>query len=118
MLFGKVLKGVALRGVDQRAVAMMANAGFSDFAELDIAGHVNEDIELAVEFGASKVFRAAKSTSATDGKLYVRTAEDYTDGYVGLPLAAGEKDIFHAPITHIRKSGSISGVIVFWQELI
>jgi len=120
MEYGKIILGPEFKGVDQKAVLALASSGFSDFGYLDISGWSDsdgDDISLDEVFGTNKLFRALKSTDSSSGIVYVRTLNDFSDGYVPYPLNAGEKDIMLAPITHIRKSGSISGIIVFWQTL-
>jgi hypothetical protein len=119
MEYGKYQEGL-YSGVDQKALVQLALSGFADFGFLDISGWSDsdgDDIELAEVFGTEKLFRAVKSTQATAGTLYVKTLNHYNDGYVPYPMAAREKDNLLTPITHIRKSGSISGVIVFWQNI-
>lgn len=115
--FGKILNGPNNRGVSKDAADTMAASGFSDFGVLDISGWSGaDDIDLSAVFGTGKVFRAVKSTDSSDGSLYVKTLNDYSEGYVAYPLKSGEKDILLTPITHIRQTSSITGVIVFWQE--
>ncbi len=115
MDYGTFKEGPAT-GVDPRPLTQLALSGFADFAEIDISdSSSDEDISLEDLFGADKLFRAVKSTDSSDGVLLVRTRNNYSAGYVSYPLAAGEKDVILTPITHIKKTGSISGVIVFWQ---
>lgn len=119
MEYGKFQPGL-YSGVDQKSLTQLALSGFADFGFLDIDGWSEsdgDDIELAEVFGTGKLFRAVKSTDSSAGTLYVKTLNNYSDGYVPYPLAAIEKDNLLTPITHVRKSGSISGVIVFWQNI-
>jgi hypothetical protein len=120
MDFGKIVLGPENKGVDQKALAATSMSGFADFGFLDIAGWSGsdgDDISLAEVFGTGKLFRALKSCDTSEGVVYVRTENNFSNGYVPYPMNAGEKDILLTPITHIRASGSISGVIVFWQEV-
>lgn len=118
MDYGKAVRRCEYKGVDKELISQLANAGFSDFAYLDISSSsYGDDISLADVFGSNKIFRAIKSCDASDGDIYIRTLNDYSEGYVPYPIKSGEKDVLLTPITHIRQSGSISAVIVFWQVI-
>jgi hypothetical protein len=117
MEYGKYQKGL-YNGVDQRAINQLAMSGFADFAEVDISdSSFDEETSLADLFGTDKLFRAVKSTDDSDGVLLVKTLNNYSNGYVAYPLKSGEKDLLLTPITHIKKTGSISGIIIFWQNI-
>ncbi len=117
MEYGKFKKGL-YSGKNKDALIELALSGFADFAEVDISdSSFDEETALADLFGTDKLFRAVKSTDSSDGVLLMKTLNDYSNGYVAYPLKAGEKDNLLTPITHIKKTGSISGVIVFWQNI-
>ena len=117
MEYGKFQPGL-YSGVDQKSLTQLALSGFADFAEVDISdSSFDEETALSDLFGTDKLFRAVKSTDSSDGVLLVKTLNNASGGYVAYPLKAGEKDLILTPITHIKKTGSISGVIVFWQNI-
>lgn len=105
--------------VDSRSVVQLSSSGFEDMGFVDIGdSDSDEDISLSDLFGQDKLFRAVKSTDSSDGVLLVKTLNDFSAGYVPYPIRSYEKDLLLVPITHIKKTGSISGVIVFWQSIV
>ena len=109
--FGKVGKMSSSLAMDA------ANSGFCDMQAIDISASAEEDIDVVAMLGGNVVVRGFKSTHSADGNLLLKTIEDDTGGYVTYPLGAGEKDIMLLPISHIKKTGSIPGVIAFYQKI-
>ncbi|MCE5224891.1 MAG: hypothetical protein LLG05_03435 [Porphyromonadaceae bacterium] len=108
--------GKLINGPDVAYVMKMAFSGFADMTKVDISGSEVEEIDLSVLIGTKKLFRGLKSTDSSDGDVLIKTKGNYSYGYVPYPLKSGEKDIVLLPFTHIKKTGSISGVIVYWQD--
>ena len=92
-----------------------ANSGFCDMQAIDIFGSSDEDIDVVTLLGGNVVVRGFKATSA--GNLLLKTVENDSDGYVTYPMQSGEKDILLPPIAFIKKTGSIAGVIAYYQKI-
>jgi len=97
-----------------------AVAGFADIRAVDISGSSDEDIDLVALLsgtGYRAVVRGFKSTDSVAGNLLIKTLANGSAGYVSFPMQAGEHDNLLVEVTHIKKTGSISGVIAFYQKV-
>jgi hypothetical protein len=84
---------------------------------IDISGHSDAEIDIVAELGGNVIVRGVVNDSGSDGSIYLMTLENDSDGYIAYPMAAGEKDVLLLPITHVRKSGSISSAIFKYQKI-
>lgn len=97
--------------------AIRWTAGYYDMQYINISESLSEDISLDDLLGADTVVRDLKSCDTSAGDIILKTKNNESDGYVTIPVEARERIGTMPAVKFIKKTGSVSGVIAFYQKI-
>jgi hypothetical protein len=92
-----------------------SSADWRDMQVIDINGSASEDIALASAALCGTNSRVKAFIPLADGNLLVKTVRNKSNGYITIPVTAGNPTPKLPAISHIKKTGSIASVIAMYQ---
>jgi hypothetical protein len=96
----------------ERAVSAMA--GFYDLAAVSISASTDEDIDLYSAIGTGCVGVDILDTGGVDGNVLIKGKGTV---YVSVPIFAYSRTGILPRFRYIKKTGSVSSVVVLYQKL-
>jgi hypothetical protein len=95
--------------------ATKSSGDWRDLRTIDISGSADEDIALATVALCGTNARIKAFIPLADGNLLVKTVRNKSNGYITIPVTAGNPTPKLPAISHIKKTGSVASVIALYQ---
>jgi len=107
-----------LDGLKMVEECIRSSADWYDIRSIEIGASTDEEIAIATVFGAGTVCKQILNTTNADGVVLVKTRANGANGFVSLPVKAGIPSGKLPAITHIKKTGSMAGVVIRFLQRI
>jgi imidazole glycerol phosphate synthase subunit HisF len=97
--------------------ALNAIAGYYDMYPIAVSSSATEDIDLEVAIGSGVIGVDVMDTTGTAGNVLIKTVNNEYGDYVTVPVAASSRIGVLPRFQHIKKTGTVNSIIVFYQKV-